>query len=124
MKQKVYLLPLTLLVLLGVVVWSCEDKKDEDVCEKFQPQAQCEIANACCPQDGGNCYYELGDRKFYCDKTKATSTDKDGCNEAEDQVLTAACPASKSFDFAAAKVELRALTQRLLQEARSLSVCN
>lgn len=123
MKRKIYLLPLSLFAIFAAVTWSCQKDDEEDVCKKFEP-AQCEIANACCPTDGSNCYYEYGDKKYFCDKTKATSDDPDGCNAAEDQVIGVICGTAKSADIQLAKLQLRELTQKLMNEARMLSVCN
>lgn len=123
MKNKIYLLPLSLLAVFTVVTWSCQKDDDEDVCQKFEPQ-QCEIANACCPTDGGNCYYEYGDQKFYCDNSQATADDPDGCNAAEDQVIDVICSTAKGADIQLAKVQLRELTRKLMNEARMLSVCH
>jgi hypothetical protein len=123
MKKKIYLLPLTLLAVLALVTWSCQKDDEEDVCKKFEPQ-QCEIANACCPTDGTNCYYEYGDRKFYCDRTQATNDDPDGCNKAEDDVIAVICPPAKAADIQLVKAQLRELTRTLMKEARMLSVCN
>lgn len=124
MKRKILLLPLALLGIFALVTWGCEkDDENEEVCEKYQPE-QCEIANACCPTDGGNCYYEYGTSKFYCDKSKATPSDPDGCDEAETQVINLICNTAKAANMAKAKIELRALTKRLMAEARQLSVCH
>ena len=123
MKNKIYLLPLSLLAVFTVVTWSCQKDDDEDVCQKFEPQ-QCEIANACCPTDGGNCYYEYGDQKFYCDQSQATAGDSNGCNGAIDDVIAVICPTAKAADIQLAKVQLRELTRKLMNEARMLSVCH
>jgi len=123
MKNKIYLLPLSLLAVFTVVTWSCQKDDDEDVCKKHEIQ-QCEIVNTCCPTDGGNCYYEYGDQKFYCDATQATPADPEGCNEAEDQVIGVICSTAKGADIQLAKVQLRELTRKLMNEARMLSVCH
>lgn len=122
MRKKLLLTPFLLGGLLAFLTWGCE-KVIEDVCQKFEPP-QCEIANVCCPTDGGNCYYEYGDKKYYCDKTKATTTDPHGCNEAENKVIAAICTTASPEQLMDAKVELRNLTAKLLKEARMYSVCH
>ncbi len=123
MKNKIYLLPLSLLAVFTVVTWSCQKDDEEEVCKKYEPQ-QCEIANYCCPTDGGNCYYEYGDQKFYCDQSQATAGDSNGCNGAIDDVIAVICPTAKAADIQLAKVQLRELTRKLMNEARMLSVCH
>ncbi len=123
MKRKIYLLPLSLLAVFTVVTLSCQKDDEEDVCKKFEP-SQCEIANACCPTDGGNCYYEYGDQKYYCDNNLATDLDPDGCDAAEDQVIGVICGTAKSADIQLVKAQLRELTRTLMKEARMLSVCH
>lgn len=122
MRKKLLLVPVLLGGLLAFLTWGCE-KENKDVCEKFEPP-QCEIANVCCPTDGSNCYYDVGDTKYYCDKTKATSSDPDGCDEAENQAIAALCAAASPDQLMGAKVELRNLTAKLIKEARMYSVCH
>lgn len=122
MRKKLLVAPIILGAVLAFLTWGCE-KEDKDVCQKFEPP-QCEIANVCCPTDGGNCYYDVGSTKYYCDKSKATSTDPDGCDEAEDQAIADLCGTANTEQLMYAKVELRKLTQKLMQEARTYSVCH
>lgn len=122
MRKKLLFAPFVLGAILALLTWGCE-KEDKDVCQKFEPP-QCEIANVCCPTDGSNCYYDVGETKYYCDKTKATSSDPDGCDEAEDKAIAALCASASPEQLMAAKVELRSLTAKLLKEARTYSVCH
>lgn len=122
MRKKLLVAPIILGAVLAFLTWGCE-KEEEDVCQKFEPP-QCEIANVCCPTDGGNCYYEVGESKYYCDKTKATPDDPDGCNDAENQAIEVLCAAASPDQLMNAKVELSKLTRKLMQEARTLSVCH
>lgn len=122
MRKKLLIAPFALGAILALLTWGCQ-KDDEDVCQKFEPP-QCEIANVCCPTDGTNCYYEVGDNKYYCDKNKATTSDPDGCDEAENQAIAVLCAAASPDQLMSAKVELSKLTRKLLQEARSFSVCH
>lgn len=124
MKKKIFLLPLSLFAIFALVTWSCEKDESDDVCDKYQPAERCEIANACCPTDGGNCYYEYNDQKYYCDKTQDSEDNPDGCNDAMEQVLNAVCGSAKGVNYTLAKAELRALTQQLLNQARVESLCN
>jgi len=122
MRKKLLFAPIVLGAVFAFLTWGCE-KEDKDVCQKFEPP-QCEIANVCCPTDGGNCYYDVGSTKYYCDKTKATPSDPDGCNEAENKAIADLCAAASPDQLMAAKVELSKLTRKLMQEARTLSVCH
>jgi hypothetical protein len=122
MRRKLLIAPFVLGAMLALLTWGCE-KEDKDVCQKFEPP-QCEIANVCCPTDGGDCYYEVSDSKYYCDKSKATQDDPDGCNAAETQAIEILCAAASPDQLMAAKVELSKLTRKLMQEARTYSVCH
>ncbi len=122
MKKKLLLLPLTLFAVLVLLNWGC-DKLNDDVCSAFEPK-NCEAANSCCPTDGGNCYYEYNGTKYYCDKSKATSSDPDGCDEAESKVISAICSANSKIDILAIKASMRSHIQKLMKEARAQSVCN
>ncbi len=66
----------------------------------------------------------VGDSNYYCDKSKATPDDPDGCDDAENQAIEALCPTATAKQLLAAKVELNMLTKKLLQEARTYSVCH
>ncbi|MEW5846339.1 MAG: hypothetical protein AB1777_08745 [Bacteroidota bacterium] len=122
MRRKLLIAPFVLGAMLALLTWGCE-QEDKDVCQKFEPP-QCEIANVCCPTDGGNCYYDVGSTKYYCDKSKATSTDPDGCDEAENKAIADLCAAASPDQLMSAKVELSSLTRKLMQEARTYSVCH
>jgi len=129
MRKKLLIVPFALVAILALLTWGCEKESDEDVCSLFDPskpevELVCEIANVCCPTDGGACYYVVGDSNYYCDKSKATPDDPDGCNEAENQAIVALCPTATYKQLLAVKVELNELTKKLLQEARTYSVCH
>ncbi|MDD2277596.1 MAG: hypothetical protein PHD06_03855 [Bacteroidales bacterium] len=128
MKRKIYLLPLALLSTLILITWGCEKEKDEDVCEKFELTAkvQCGPATLCCPTDGGNCYIVNPDgADFYCDIKNATTSDPDGCAAAEAAYIAMFC--SKGISNAEQEIvvkELRLHFRKLMDEARTYSVCN
>jgi hypothetical protein len=122
MKKKLLFLPLILLGILLALNWGC-DKLNDDVCKAFEPKS-CESANSCCPTDGGNCYYEYNGTKYYCDKSKATTSDPDGCDEAENKVIASICSANGKIDIMAIKASMRKHIKNLMQEARIQSVCN
>lgn len=113
MKKRIFLLPLTLLAILAIVTWGCEKDKD-DVCQAWEPP-QCEILTACCPLDGGNCYYEFEDVIVYCDG--------EDCDEAMDEIISIVCPPAKSGERQETKLKLRELTLRLMEAARTKSLC-
>lgn len=122
MRKKLLATPIILAAILAALTWSCE-KDEDDVCHLFEPP-ECEIANVCCPPDGGNCYYEVGDQKFYCDKDKATETNPDGCAEAQNQAIEVLCGTASVQGKMYAKAELQRLTIQLIQQAKMYSVCH
>ncbi|QKG78922.1 hypothetical protein [Tenuifilum thalassicum] len=122
MRKKLLFTPLILGLVLAMLNWGCE-KDENDVCQLFEPP-ECEIANVCCPTDGGDCYYEVGDQKFVCDKTKATENDPDGCADAESQAIEVLCGTASTQGKMYAKAELQRLTAQLLQQAKMYSVCH
>lgn len=119
--KKILLLPVTLLIGLAIVTWSCGgDDEEEDVCQAFP---QCEVtATACCPETG-NCYYTYEGQTFTCDASTATANDPDGCANAELSLIAAMCPTKGMADSQSAILELRALTRQLMKQARLNSVC-
>lgn len=114
MKKRIFLMPLTLLAILAIVTWGCEKDKD-DVCQAFEPLPVCEIANACCPLDGGNCYYEYGDVIVYCNGND--------CDDAENEIISIICPTASASERQEAILILREVTVRLMHEARAKSLC-
>ncbi len=114
MRKKLLATPIILGAILALLTWGCK-KVEDDVCQLFEPP-ECEIANVCCPPDGGNCYYEVGDQKFYCDKS--------GCAEAENKAIEILCGTASVQGKMYAKAELQRLTIQLIQQAKMYSVCH
>jgi len=127
MKHKIYLLPLALLSALILITWGCEKEEEEDVCEIFDITAKsCDPATICCPLDGGNCYIVNPEGEdFYCDADAATETDPEGCDAAYTAYIEQFCPPNISkVDTEVVKKEIRAHIRKLMEEARTYSVCN
>ena len=127
MKHKINFLTLALLSALILITWGCEKEEEEDVCEIFELTAKsCGPATFCCPLDGGDCYLVNPDGEdFYCDADAATEDDPDGCAAAEAAYIAAFC--SKDISKADAEIvkkEIRAHIRKLMEEARTYSVCN
>jgi hypothetical protein len=128
--KKIFFLPLTLLGILAIVVWSCEPiAEEEDVCQSFEVIEDlypgCEIPSICCPTDGGDCYIvnPSGD-DYYCDASNATEEDPDGCAAAEDQYIDEKCTSKMSDkERENLKMDLRRFTQELMAKARANSIC-
>lgn len=129
MRNIKILVPLFLSGLLGLVLWSCDPKVEEDVCLAFDLPTEylaCEEPTICCPlEEEGNCYIvnNEGDN-FYCDKTTATDADPDGCDKAENDYITAKCTAKMSPTQAKElKMLLSQYTKEVMAKARAYSIC-
>jgi hypothetical protein len=122
MKKRIILFPILLLASLVVFNWGCgeEEEKDEDLCQPYEEVPEtCDIPTACCPTDGGNCYYihtESG--------TQYTCTGED-CSAAIDAYIEAHCETAKlnATEINKFKIELSKFTRELLVQACDYSVC-
>ncbi|MDD4746742.1 MAG: hypothetical protein RBR35_10720 [Salinivirgaceae bacterium] len=128
--KKLFLLPLTLLAILTLVVVSCEEKKNDDVCLAFEEitaiNPSCEIPSVCCPVEVGNCYYVApnGD-EYKCDATLNSTENPDGCNDAMNEYIENHCETTKMDKATHNKLvlALSKFTQQMLIKARNYSVC-
>lgn len=128
MNKKIYLIPLLLATILFAITWGCKPEEQEDVCEAFDLVAKvdCDVATICCPIDDGNCYITNpdGGENFYCDKTKATPSDPDGCSEAEAAYIATFCTKGITKEQEAeVRYELQQHFKQLMTKARHYSVC-
>ena len=126
--KKLFLVPLTLLALLAVVVVSCEEEKNDDVCNSFEEiNPLCEIPSFCCPIDVGNCYYVApnGD-EYKCDATQTSQENPNGCNAAMELYIAAHCGTSKMDQATHGKLvlELSNFTRQIMIKAQNYSVCH
>lgn len=129
--KKIVFVPVMLLALLAFVVVSCEETKEEDVCQAFNAITQinpsCAIPSICCPVDEGNCYYVAPNgTRYTCNASQATTEDPDGCLNAQNQYIAANCETSK-MDGATRErlvLELTAFTRQMMLKARNYSVCH
>lgn len=129
MKKKLFLIPLFVAATLMTIGWGCDrTKPEDDFCEAFPLVAKvnCDDATVCCPVDGGNCYVvNPNGGNFYCDITKATEQDPDGCDEAIQAYIDEFCSKGMTKEQEAeVKQELRQHFQTLMTKARHYSVCN
>ncbi len=130
--KKVILLPISLLMMLTFLTWSCEDDSDdstEDYCERFDSPSCTDLTFSACSDDNGD-YYEYEGTKYYC-STYYTEGDADECDGASEQiVVVSGCAAS-----AASAVELKsAMTSyssfvlnamiQVREEAKAAAACN
>lgn len=129
MKNIKILIPLILSGFLGLVLWGCNPKVEEDVCLAFELPTEflaCEEPTICCPlEEEGNCYIVNDEgENYYCDKTTATDADPDGCDKAEDQYIAAKCTSKMSSEEAKElKMLLRQHTKEVMTKARAYSIC-
>lgn len=131
MKKKLFLIPLFVAATLMTMSWGCDrTKTEDDFCEAFPLVAKfdCPDATLCCPVDmgGGDCYIvnPEGGENFYCDITKATSSDPEGCDEAIQKYIDTYCGDITKEQEAEVSQELRLHIQKLMTKARHYSVCN
>ncbi|HON18998.1 MAG TPA: hypothetical protein PK990_07510 [Salinivirgaceae bacterium] len=109
---------------------SCEEKKDEDVCQRFNQitniNPTCDIPSICCPvEENENCYIQnTSGKKYYCNASQSSDTNPNGCNIAQEQYIAENCQTSKmtSEQIAKIKAEFDQITFELLQKVRTLSL--
>ncbi|MDA3867979.1 MAG: hypothetical protein PF489_14705 [Salinivirgaceae bacterium] len=121
MKRNLLILPFILLGAFVFFNYSCEEEKEDDLCEAFdisEIYAQCETPTSCCPPDGGNCYYVNPDGANYM-------CNGDDCETALDNYIDDHC-AKKSIsneEIKVLKAKLSVFTKQLMEKARLQSVC-
>ncbi|MFO8021723.1 MAG: hypothetical protein R6U65_04590 [Perlabentimonas sp.] len=129
--KKIFLLPMLLLGALAVITWSCEpEEEEEDLCYAFEDilaiNPTCDVPTACCPLDGGDCYYVNPDGPdYYCDADLDSDENPDGCNDAMNDYIDNHCETAKMSGTQREKIiiELRMFTQDLMAKAKARSVC-
>ncbi len=124
MKTKLF----ALILLVITVCISCEkDEESDEFCNN--PQATCpddtELdVTACCTDQG--CYWTYNGKDYDC-----SDTGGDACKSARAQILDIACANSSAANlkstqqsFAELNARLKAVTDKLLIEARACAACN
>ncbi|MBN2164946.1 MAG: hypothetical protein JW717_01580 [Marinilabiliaceae bacterium] len=93
--KKAVLWPLSLLAILLIITWSCEEDSDDATCVQFvHPECVSMDFNACTDDKGD--YYEYNNEKYYC-SDYFTTGDSDPCEGAADQLaLDTGCATSAS----------------------------
>ncbi|MCW3787540.1 hypothetical protein [Plebeiibacterium sediminum] len=97
--KKVVLLPISLLMILSLLTWSCEDDNDdttgEDSCVRFDSPTCVDLSFSACSDDNGDYYLYEGD-KYYC-SDYYTAGDANECSGASEQiVIDSGCAVSAS----------------------------
>ncbi len=88
--KKVVFLPISLLMMLLVLTWGCEDDSTEDdttdeSCVRFDSPTCSELTFNACSDDGGD-YYEYEEAKYYCSDYYEEG-DEDDCSGAAAQIV-------------------------------------
>ena len=129
MKKKIFLLPLLLAGVFGIVFWSCVPMEEEDdMCLAFElpdDYLSCDKPTICCPMDESDCYIVNPDGdNYYCDKTQATEDDPDGCSAAENNYINDKCTSKLSPEQQKElKKLLNSYIKEMMAKARNYSVC-
>lgn len=117
--KRIFALPVILLCAFAAVTFSCGTPEKEETCDTFGQdvvQGDCIIpgnANICCTET--SCTLTINGKDYTCSKPKM----EDCINEWVNQI----CPTTKGADRDLIIATLRAMTTKLLNEARANSVC-
>lgn len=118
--RKIFLLPVVLLCAFALVTWSCGGEPTDETCDNFGQdieQGSCVIpadANVCC--DETSCTLSLAGENYTCNNPNM--------DECINNWVDAVCGNTKSAsDREVIYAAFKAITSRLMNEARLNSVC-
>ncbi len=120
--KKVFLLPITLVMVLGLLTWSCEDDSSDEICEKFDSPVCSDLSFSACSDDNGD-YYLYEGTKYYC-SSYYTEGDSDECTGASEKIVEVSGCASSSTSGVTVKSAMTSYTSFMLaamNEVRALA---